>query len=132
MRSSAVGVLERLAHPPSVLEQQFATGQPRILQVSSNVAFSYAWDAAHATGTVDHASITIGGAPLDPQANYRAAFNAFLAGGGDGFTVLRDGTDRVSGIVDLDALTAYLAKTTASAPLAAPSLTRVTGNGCQL
>jgi 5'-nucleotidase len=34
--------------------------------------------------------------------------NSFLAGGGDGFTVLRDGTNRAVGPVDLDALVEYI------------------------
>ena len=34
--------------------------------------------------------------------------NNFLADGGDGFTVLREGTDRLGGAIDLDALAAYL------------------------
>ena len=34
--------------------------------------------------------------------------NSFLATGGDGFGVLNDGTDRLGGAVDLDALEAYL------------------------
>ena len=33
--------------------------------------------------------------------------NSFLADGGDGFTVLREGTDRLGGAIDLDALEAY-------------------------
>ena len=34
--------------------------------------------------------------------------NSFLATGGDGFAVLNEGTDRLGGALDLDALEAYL------------------------
>jgi 5'-nucleotidase len=34
--------------------------------------------------------------------------NSFLADGGDGFGVLKDGTERLGGAVDTDAFEAYL------------------------
>ena len=57
-----------------------------------------------ALGAVNPASITIGGVPLDLAATYRITTNNFLADGGDGFFVLRDATDRVGGLEDLQAL----------------------------
>jgi 5'-nucleotidase len=47
--------------------------------------------------------------PNDASVTYTVTVNSFLAGGGDGFTVLRDGTNRVVGPVDLDALVDYVA-----------------------
>jgi 5'-nucleotidase len=35
--------------------------------------------------------------------------NSFLADGGDNFAVLRDGTDRLGGVVDTDALEDFFA-----------------------
>jgi len=46
--------------------------------------------------------------PNDASVTYTVTVNSFLAGGGDGFTVLRDGTNRVVGLVDLDALVEYV------------------------
>ena len=46
--------------------------------------------------------------PNDAGVTYTVTVNSFLAGGGDGFTVLRDGTNRVVGPVDLDALVDYI------------------------
>jgi 5'-nucleotidase len=84
-------------------------------------------------GTVDASSIKVDGAPLDPQRNYRVTVNAFLAGGGDGFTILRAGTNRVSGPVDLDALVAFLgANSSSAAPLQPPTAKRYSGNACPL
>jgi 5'-nucleotidase len=93
----------------TLLEQQFdnpEAGQNRILQVSAG--FTYTWDASEPTGSkVDPATIMIGGAPIDLGASYRVTVNSFLADGGDGFSVLIAGTDRLGGDIDLDALVAY-------------------------
>ena len=40
--------------------------------------------------------------------SYRVTVNSFLADGGDGFAVLKQGTDRLGGAVDTDAFEAYL------------------------
>ena len=57
---------------------------------------------------VDIATIAIGGVPVDPAASYRITVNSFLATGGDNFGVLNEGTDRLGGAVDLDALEDHL------------------------
>jgi 5'-nucleotidase len=92
-----------------LLEQQFdnpTAGQTRILQVSASL--TYTWSASAPTGSkVD--MIAINGTPVDPNAAYRVTVNSFLAEGGDNFTVLAQGTDRLGGAVDLDALVDYLA-----------------------
>ena len=93
----------------TLLEQQFenpSAGQNRILQVSEG--FTYTWSQSAPTGNkVDIASITINGAPVDPNATYRITVNSFLADGGDNFSVLKQGTNRLGGAVDTDALEAY-------------------------
>jgi 5'-nucleotidase len=116
----------------TLLDEQFAGTSPKILQVSKNVTYSYTWDATAKKGTVDHTSIKIDGVALDMAKTYRVTVNSFLAGGGDGFTVLKTGTNRLTGMVDLDALVAFLgANSSASAPLAPPTLGRITGIACQ-
>jgi 5'-nucleotidase len=90
-----------------VLEQQFdnpAVGQSRILQVSNG--FTYTWDAAAPTGN-KVSNIQVGGVAVNPAASYRITVNSFLADGGDNFTVLRQGTDRLGGAVDTDVFEAY-------------------------
>jgi len=108
----------------TLLEQQFdnpSAGAQRFLQVSSN--FTYQWSASAPVGSkVDPASIKIGGVTVDPAATYRITTNSFLAGGGDNFTVLALGTNRVIGPVDLDALVAYFG---AHSPVSAPTLGRI-------
>jgi len=94
----------------TLLEQQFEdcgqTRRDRILQVSSG--FTYSWSlSAPACDKVDPASIMIDGVPVDPSASYRVTVNSFLADGGDRFSVLLQGTDRLGGDVDTDALEKY-------------------------
>jgi 5'-nucleotidase len=95
----------------TLLEQQF-TGCPnnqpfnRILQVSRG--FSYVWDAAGpACDKVAPASIRLNGVVVDPAASYRVTVNSFLADGGDLFSVLKAGGERLGGAQDLDALEDY-------------------------
>jgi 5'-nucleotidase len=94
----------------ALLEEQFDnpdTGDSKILQVSNG--FAYCWNKSAPKGEkVDMASIKINGKPIDPKGLYRISVNSYLADGGDNFVVLKDGTDRVGGGLDLDAFVAYL------------------------
>jgi 5'-nucleotidase len=56
---------------------------------------------------IDAADIKLNGGQLEPEASYRVTVNSFLASGGDGFTLLKDGTDRRTGMIDLDAFVRY-------------------------
>ena len=92
-----------------LLEQQWADpATPRILQVSG---LSYAWQPERPPGErVDPADVRVGGEPLALDRPYSVVVNSFLAEGGNDFTVLREGTDRVGGPSDLDALVEYVAR----------------------
>jgi 5'-nucleotidase, C-terminal domain len=105
-----------------LLEQQWLGQQnPRMLQVSKN--FSYVWDASRPVGDrIDAASIMLAGRPIDPNARYRVTVNTFLAEGGDGFAVLREGTDRRTGGSDLAALVAWFE---GNSPISAGPLDRI-------
>lgn len=98
---------------------------PKILQVSKG--FTYTLDLTR-TGAdrivVD--SVKLNGAPIDPAKTYRVAMNEFLAGGGDGFTVLKEHKNKLVGASDLDCFNAYLGKSTAAAPIAPPAADRIT------
>jgi 2',3'-cyclic-nucleotide 2'-phosphodiesterase (5'-nucleotidase family) len=93
----------------TLLEQQFdnpAVGQSRIVQVSNGL--TYSWSAAAPTGSkVAAGSIRLNGVVVEPALSYRVTVNSFMADGGDNFTVLRDGTQRLGGDVDIDALEKY-------------------------
>ena len=92
-----------------LLEQQWIDQPaPRMLQVSG---IAYAWQPERPVGQrVDPADVRIGGQPLALDQAYSVVVNSFLAEGGDNFTVLRDGTARVGGPPDVDALVDYLAR----------------------
>ncbi|HKO92264.1 MAG TPA: 5'-nucleotidase, partial [Polyangiaceae bacterium] len=105
----------------SLLEQQWL-GQTsaRFLQVSG---LTYTWNAAQPDGS-KIASVQKNGVALDPAAAYTVTVNSFMAGGGDNFTVLTSGTERVGGDIDLDALIDYFEAQ--PQPIAIPALDRVT------
>ncbi|MFL6125296.1 bifunctional metallophosphatase/5'-nucleotidase [Actinophytocola sp.] len=101
-----------------VLEQQFAgyggAQLDRVLQISAG--FAYTYDRTRAPGDRVTA-MTLNGAPLDPAASYRVTSNDFLANGGDGFTKLTVGTNRVTAPgFDIDALVAHLGSASPVAP----------------
>ncbi len=105
------------------LEQQFdnpAPGQSRILQVSQG--FTYTYSASAPVGS-KVSNMMLNGVPVDLNATYRVTVNSFLADGGDNFTALKGGTDRLGGAVDLDALEAYFA---ANSPVAPGPQNRIT------
>lgn len=92
----------------TALEQQWINQpKPRPLQVSKG--FSYAWDASRPVGQrVVTGSVKLNGQPLQPKARYRVTMNNFLAEGGDGFSVFKQGTERRTGPLDVDALERHL------------------------
>ncbi|MBR0738001.1 bifunctional metallophosphatase/5'-nucleotidase [Bradyrhizobium liaoningense] len=90
-----------------MLEQQWLDPKrPRILQVSNG--FSYAWDAAKPFGErVSLDEMTLNGRPVEAGSAYRVTLNDYLAVGGDGFTVAKQGTAPQYGGYDADALFAF-------------------------
>ncbi|MGW3134467.1 bifunctional metallophosphatase/5'-nucleotidase [Streptomyces sp. NPDC001139] len=112
-----------------VLKEQVSgtnTAAPKILQPSANLSYTLDLTKTGADRVVTD-SIRLNGAAIDPAATYRVATNSFLAGGGDGFTTLGQGTDDLVGTDDLAALAEYLtANSSASGPLAPPAANRIT------
>ena len=93
-----------------VLEQQWA-GQPsaagRVMQVSRG--FTYSWDAARPLGQrVLADSLKVDGKPIGAADTVRVTVNGFLATGGDNFTALKQGRDARTGMMDIDALEAFV------------------------
>ncbi|QRO00518.1 bifunctional metallophosphatase/5'-nucleotidase [Archangium violaceum] len=106
----------------TLLEQQFQPSGTSVLQVSRG--FSFSWSASAPRGSkVDPASITFNGVTIDPAASYRVTVNNFMASGGDGYAVLTEGKDPLTGPIDVDALDAYLRT---SSPVSPPALGRIT------
>ena len=108
-----------------MLEQQwFDPKRPRILQVSNG--FNYAWDNSRPDGERILADrMSLNGAPIDPTAGYRVTVNNFLAVGGDGFTVLTQGTSQQISVYDIDALNTYFLANSPVAPGATNRIARI-------
>ena len=122
-----------------MLKQQWC-GLPsrRVLQPSNTVRYTY--DPAKAIvgpppgGTPCASapddvitSFTINGQPVlnDGSQSYRITVNSFLADGGDGFSVLPEGADRIGGEVDTKALEDYIAPSLTGTPIAPPATDRI-------
>ena len=130
-RNGLVTLTLTSAQLKALLEQQFdrCTGPlPECaLQVSAGLRIE--WSAAAPAGSrivdvdwtpVDLAvvppavtgptqAIVNAGVVLEPARKWRVTVNGFLASGGDGYSTLAAGTDRLQGGQELDALSAYLA-----------------------
>jgi 5'-nucleotidase len=109
----------------NMLEQQWLDPKrPRILQVSKG--FNYTWDNAKPDGgRVAADRMSLNGQRIDPAANYRVTVNNYLAVGGDGFTVLKEGTAPQFGIYDVDALYGYFQANSPIAPASADRIARL-------
>jgi 5'-nucleotidase len=101
-------------------QQKGVSGEPKFLQPSEGFTYTWQNDAAPGSRVAD---MKLAGEPVDPAKRYRVTVNSFLAEGGDGFELLKDGTERTGGGQDLDALIAHLAAGD-RAPVATPRVTR--------
>lgn len=105
------------------LEEQFAgcLGQApdRTRIALPSAGFNYTWDGSKTCGArISNVTlrtsagvetlVDAAGAVKNPAKTYRVAVNNFMADGGDGYSTLKKGTDRLGGAQDIDALTAYL------------------------
>jgi len=113
----------------TMLQQQFTGGNAtdnKVLQPSSGFTYTLDYTKSGADRVVTD-SIRLNGSPLGMDTTYRVTVNNFLAGGGDNFTVLKEGTDPFVGAIDLDAFTAYLtANSSPTSPLPTPAADRIT------
>ncbi|MGY4922500.1 bifunctional metallophosphatase/5'-nucleotidase [Streptomyces sp. 900105755] len=112
-----------------VLKEQVSganAAAPKILQPSGGLTYTLDLTKTGADRVVAD-SVKLNGTAIDPAATYRVATNSFLAGGGDGFTTLGQGTGDLVGTDDLSALAEYLtAHSSATSPLAPPAANRIT------
>ncbi|GAQ57736.1 bifunctional metallophosphatase/5'-nucleotidase [Streptomyces acidiscabies] len=112
-----------------ILKEQVSgtnAASPKVLQPSANLRYTLDLTKSGADRVVTD-TIRLNGAAIDPAATYRIATNNFLAGGGDGFPTLGQGTNDLVGTDDLSALAQYLtANSSAGAPLTPPTADRIT------
>lgn len=106
----------------ALLEQQFGEDRQRIMGVSAG--FRYTYDVKRAKGDrILAETMKLNGAAIGAELQYRVAANSFLAGGSEGMTVFRDGTERQVGMLDLEAVVGFL---TANSPYTPPMVGRIT------
>ena len=111
----------------TVLEQQFgnpAAGQNRILSPSASLTYAYSLLGVLSGARSTSRRSSIDGTPISAATSYRVTVNSFLATGGDNFLELANGTDRLGGAVDLDAVEQYF--DAQSGPVAPPAQNRIT------
>lgn len=102
-------------------QQRKPGADPLFLQPSSGLTYTWRTDGAAGEHVAD---LRLDGAPVDPAAEYRVTVNSFLAEGGDGFAVLREGTQRAGGSPDIDALVDYLSGPQPRAPEASARIVK--------
>jgi 5'-nucleotidase len=111
-----------------LLKEQWCAGAAGTRILLPAAGFTYTWDQSDdpctGDGKVVTGSVVVNGAPLVESQTYRVTVNSFLADGGDSFPVLTQGTDRLGGAVDLDALTDYF-EAAPSQTLSPPALDRI-------
>ena len=108
----------------TMLEQQWSAQPERVRILQPSTGFTYQWDSRRPRGSRIE-GIRLNGRNVNPDDEVRITVNDFLAAGGDGFHVLREGRDRVGGPLDIDALTEFLKSESATAPLAPVSAPRI-------
>ncbi|WP_405584828.1 bifunctional metallophosphatase/5'-nucleotidase [Streptomyces sp. NBC_01092] len=112
-----------------VLKEQVSgtnAASPKILQISSGLTYTLDLTKSGADRVVTD-SIKLNGAAINPTATYRVAMNNFLAGGGDGFPTLGQGTNDLVGTDDLTVLEKFLtANSSATNPITPPKADRIT------
>jgi 5'-nucleotidase len=98
----------------AALEQQYGTkmrsGFARPAALAPSAGFTYTVDVTKPAGA-RVSDMRLNDGPIDPAASYRVAVNNYLASGGDGLTDFTAGSDLTDkGIIDLDALVAWIAR----------------------
>ena len=107
-----------------LLERMVSGTRPRPFHPSRGL--SYSWDAGQPPGQrVLRDSVRLNGQPLTATQQLRVTVNSFLAGGGDDAAVLRQGQALQPGLIDVDALEAYLKANPGIQPDTAPRITRL-------
>jgi len=97
----------------TAIEQQYSDTNLAALKhvavLAASAGFAYDIDVSRPSG--DRVTrMALNGTPIRPQGRYRVVVNNYVAAGGDGLRAFTAGTDVTdAGIVDLDALVAWLA-----------------------
>lgn len=93
-----------------LLEQQWQNNGLGFYPLQPSASLTYSWDPSKPQGDrVVASSMKINGVPVVPDSPYQVTVNAFMAGGGDNFSVFKDASERMdTGLSDLTSLIDYL------------------------
>ncbi|WP_430509714.1 Ig-like domain-containing protein [Gottfriedia solisilvae] len=90
----------------TLLNQQF-NAPPSYNKIMAIAGLHYTWTDKNDYGKKILDIYLPDGSKIDPTKEYSITVNNFMADGGDGFTILKSGTNRVTSIVDLDGFVNY-------------------------
>ncbi|MET3196060.1 Ig-like domain-containing protein [Gottfriedia sp. OAE603] len=90
----------------TLLNQQF-NAPPSYNKIMAIAGLHYTWTDKNDYGKKILDIYLPDGSKIDPTKEYSITVNNFMADGGDGFTVLKSGKNRVTSIVDLDGFVNY-------------------------
>jgi 5'-nucleotidase len=106
-----------------VLEQQWLTTRQSAMILQVSEGFTYTYDDTRPMGArILAETMKLNGVPMRSDVDYRVTINSFMQSGGDGFTLFSKGRDKMTGVIDVDALEAYFG---ARSPIAPPPKGRV-------
>jgi 2',3'-cyclic-nucleotide 2'-phosphodiesterase / 3'-nucleotidase / 5'-nucleotidase len=89
----------------TLLNQQFNADRNKIMAVSG---LKYTWSVEKPLGEKVLDIFLPDGSKIDPKGEYTIAVNNFMADGGDGYTILKEGKDRTVWLTDLDTFVNYV------------------------
>ncbi|MES2069379.1 MAG: bifunctional metallophosphatase/5'-nucleotidase [Pseudomonadota bacterium] len=78
---------------------------PKMMYVSQGFSYSWRADAPIAERVSE---VRLNGQPIQADKQYAVVVNSFMADGGDGYTILKEGTQRQLLGADIDAMEAYM------------------------
>lgn len=90
------------------LEEQWPADPEALPRVLKTSGLLYDWDPKGSPGHHVVGACDAAGRALEPSRDYRVTINDFLAGGGDGFSLFKQGRNSAIGPLDSDALAQYL------------------------
>ncbi|WP_173060356.1 bifunctional 2',3'-cyclic-nucleotide 2'-phosphodiesterase/3'-nucleotidase [Neobacillus endophyticus] len=93
----------------ALLNQQFQTDSygNRVNRIMAISGLRYTWNDQKPMGSKVLDIYLNNGKPIDPKADYTITVNNFMADGGDGFTILKSGKNRVTNMTDIDGFVKY-------------------------
>ncbi|WHY85715.1 bifunctional 2',3'-cyclic-nucleotide 2'-phosphodiesterase/3'-nucleotidase [Neobacillus novalis] len=98
-----------------LLNQQWSDSGSKVMQISG---LKYTWTSKLPIGNRVLDIYLPDGTEIDPKGEYTVTVNNFMADGGDGFTILKEGKERVTGTTDFKAFFNYVKAQSVIKPIA--------------